>query len=62
MPLVTINMMDGHTDKQKTDLFKSVTKAGSEYLNLPEDYVRIQLQEMSPSNHSIAGKALSEEN
>jgi len=62
MPWVTINMMDDHTEEQKKKLFQSVTDAVSNSLELPKEYVRIQLQEMDPKNHSIAGVARSEEN
>lgn len=56
MPWVTIDLMEGHTDEQKADLFKSVTSAISNSLDLPEEHVRIQLVEMDWKNHSIGGK------
>ena len=61
MPWVTVNLMEGHTKEQKRELFEKVTKAVSTSLDLPEDYVRIQLVEMSEENHAIAGKAREEE-
>lgn len=60
MPWITINLMEGHSAEQKKKLFSSVTEAVSQSLDLPEEYVRIQLIEMSPDNHAIAGKSLEE--
>ncbi len=61
MPWVTVNMMEGHTKAQKEKLFSSVTDAISESLELPKEYVRIQLVEMTPENHAIAGKSVAED-
>ncbi len=61
MPWVTVNLMEGHTKEQKRKLFSAVTSAVSQSLDLPEEYVRIQLVEMSGENHAIAGKAREEE-
>jgi 4-oxalocrotonate tautomerase family enzyme len=56
MPWVTINLMKGHSKAQKKKLHETVTKAVAGSLELPLEYVRIQLVEMTPENHSIAGK------
>ncbi|MCB9964230.1 MAG: 2-hydroxymuconate tautomerase family protein [Rhodospirillales bacterium] len=61
MPWITINLMEGHSDEQKDKLFERVTAVVSETLELPKEYVRIQLVEMSPNNHSIAGRAIKHE-
>lgn len=56
MPWVTINMMEGHSREQKRQLHRSVMEAVSQSLQLPEEWVKIQLVEMSGENHSIAGE------
>ena len=61
MPWVTVNLMEGHSKEQKKKLFKSLTDAISNSLDLPEEYVRIQLVEMTADNHSIAGVAREDE-
>ena len=58
MPYITINLMEGHSKAQKIELYKSVTQAVANSLDLPEEYVRIQLVEMKPENHAIAGTML----
>jgi 4-oxalocrotonate tautomerase family enzyme len=58
MPWITVNLMEGHSKEQKADLHLSVAQAVSKSLGLPEEYVRIQLVEMTGENHSIAGKMM----
>jgi 4-oxalocrotonate tautomerase len=62
MPWVTVSLMQGHSQAQKDKLFAEVTNAVASSLELPTEYVRIQLLEMSPDNHAIAGKSITERN
>ena len=60
MPYITINLLEGHSKDEKVNLHRSVTEAVVSSLNLPEDYVRIQLVEMKPEHNSIAGQTIEE--
>lgn len=60
MPWVTINLMQGHSQAQKDRLFAEVTEAVAVSLELPIEHVRIQLIEMTPDNHAIAGQSITE--
>jgi len=62
MPWITVNLMDTHTEDEKRELFKTLTESTAKSLNLPEEYVRIQLVEMNEINHSIAGKSIKDMN
>ncbi len=56
MPWITVTMMEGHTDAQKASLHQNVAKAVSESLDIPTEWVRIQLVEMKNVDHSVGGK------
>ena len=58
MPWITVTMMEGHTDAQKVALHQNVAKAVSQSLDIPTEWVRIQLVEMKNVDHSVGGKSL----
>jgi len=55
MPWVIVNVLKGHSDDKKVKLHKSVSKAISESLEIPLDWVKIQIVEMEHKDHSIGG-------
>jgi 4-oxalocrotonate tautomerase family enzyme len=57
MPWVTINLIQKLSATKKRQLHKAVAKTISGSLNIPAEYVQIQLVEMTTENHSIGGKS-----
>ena len=55
MPWVTINMLAGRDEAIKTELHNKVARAVYETLDIPPDYVKVQLVEMKDEDHSIGG-------
>jgi phenylpyruvate tautomerase PptA (4-oxalocrotonate tautomerase family) len=55
MPWVTINILEVHSDDKKRKLHQSTAKAVAEALEIPIDWVKIQIIEINPKDHSIGG-------
>ena len=55
MPIVTINILEGRTKEQKTNLIKNVSTAVIETLAVPSERVRVIINEMPFENYGIAG-------
>jgi 4-oxalocrotonate tautomerase len=55
MPIVTINILEGRTKEQKTNLIKNVSSAVMETLGAPPESVRVIINEMPVENYGIAG-------
>lgn len=55
MPWVTINLIAGRSADVKRKLHESVAKAVYETLNIPPDWVKVQLIDMQDEDHSIGG-------
>jgi 4-oxalocrotonate tautomerase len=55
MPWVTINLLAGHSAEKKSKLHKAVAEAVYQSLDIPPDWVKVQLIEMAPEEHSIGG-------
>jgi 4-oxalocrotonate tautomerase len=55
MPIVTINILEGRTKEQKTNLIKNVSSAVMETLAVPPDSVRVIINEMPFDHYGIAG-------
>jgi len=55
MPIVTINILEGRTKEQKTNLIKNVSTAVIETLTVPSESVRVIINEMPFENYGIAG-------
>ena len=55
MPIVTINILEGRTKEQKTNLIKNVSSAVIETLTVPSESVRVIINEMPFENYGIAG-------
>jgi len=55
MPIVTINILEGRTKDQKTNLIKNVSSAVMETLGAPPESVRVIINEMPFENYGIGG-------
>jgi 4-oxalocrotonate tautomerase len=55
MPIVTINILEGRTKEQKTNLIKNVSSAVMETLGAPPESVRVIINEMPFDHYGIAG-------
>ena len=55
MPWVTVNMLEGRSDKQKSKLHQTVSKAVAESLGVPVDFVHVQIIEMKKKDYSKGG-------
>ncbi|MFC2155454.1 2-hydroxymuconate tautomerase [Acidobacteriota bacterium] len=60
MPIVTINMLEGRDREIKKDLIKNVTTAITGTLRIPEESVRIIINEMPFENYGVAGLPIRE--
>lgn len=60
MPIVTINMLEGRDRGIKKDLIKNVTTAISGALRVPDESVRIIINEMPFENFGVAGLPIRE--
>ncbi|MFQ3546369.1 2-hydroxymuconate tautomerase [Halobacillus rhizosphaerae] len=58
MPIVTVQMLEGRTDKQKQALIEEVTSAVTKTTGAKETAVTVVIEEMSKSNYGVAGKRL----
>jgi len=55
MPIVTINILEGRDREIKKDLIKNVTTAITGTLRVPEESVRVLINEMPYENFGVAG-------
>ncbi len=55
MPWITINVMSGHSDAKKRKLHEEVAKTVYTTLEIPPEWVKIQIVEMKDIDHSIGG-------
>lgn len=60
MPWVTINVLEGHSADQKKLLHQEVAAAVQRTLDIPADWVKIQIVEMKKEDHSIGGIPLTD--
>jgi 4-oxalocrotonate tautomerase len=60
MPIVTINMLEGRDRGIKKDLIKSVTGAITATLRVPDESVRVIINEMPFENYGVAGLPIRE--
>ena len=60
MPIVTINMLEGRDRAIKTDLIKNVTAAITGTLRVPDESVRVIINEMPYENFGVAGLPIRE--
>lgn len=58
MPWVTINVMAGHDEHKKRELHKEVAKAVYNTLDIPPEWVKVQISEMKDVDHSIGGVSM----
>ena len=55
MPLITISMYPGRTDKQKEEFAKEITSAAVEILKTKENHVIVVFEENPKENWFMAG-------
>lgn len=60
MPVIKIDMWEGKDKETKKKLIESVSKAVSQSLNIPEEWVHIVVNETPKENWGLNGKQASE--
>jgi 4-oxalocrotonate tautomerase len=60
MPLAQIYMIQGRTDEQKKAVIEKVTQAIVDALSVPQERVRVIVQEIPSTQWGIAGKTARE--
>lgn len=58
MPLITISMYPGRTEKQKMEFAKAITKSAVEILKTKENHVIVVFEENPKENWFMAGNPL----
>ena len=58
MPLITISLYPGRTDKQKEEFAKAITSAAVEILKTKENHVIVVFEENPKENWFMAGNPL----
>jgi 4-oxalocrotonate tautomerase len=58
MPLITVSMYPGRTEKQKEEFAKAITKSAVEILKTKENHVIVVFEENSKENLYMAGNPL----
>jgi len=58
MPLITVSMYQGRTEKQKEEYAKAITKAAVEILKTKENHVIVVFEENPKENWYMAGNPL----
>lgn len=58
MPLITVSMYPGRTEKQKEEFVKAVTKSAVEILKTKENHVIVVFEENPKENWYMAGNPL----
>lgn len=56
MPILNIQIMQGHTDSEKAALLENATQAVEASIAAPVQSIRIVLEEVAPGNVIVAGK------
>ncbi|SAI72359.1 tautomerase [Bordetella ansorpii] len=56
MPILNIQIMQGHTDSEKTALLENATRAVEASIGAPVQSIRIVLEEVDARNVIVAGK------
>ncbi|MFP7479180.1 2-hydroxymuconate tautomerase [Terribacillus saccharophilus] len=59
MPIITVKMLEGRTDKQKEQMIKKMTEVMVETTGARAEAVSIVIEEMNKANYGVAGKRLS---
>lgn len=60
MPIVTINMLPGRDEETKKNLIKNVSTAIIDTLKVPDESVRIIINEMAFEHYGVAGMPILE--
>ena len=55
MPVLTVQMLEGRDKAKKKELIRNVTTAVAETLEIPDESIRVILQEVSSDNYGVAG-------
>ena len=55
MPIAVIHILEGRSQEKKEKMIKNVTKGIVDSLDVPDENVRIIINEMKPQNYSVAG-------
>jgi 4-oxalocrotonate tautomerase len=58
MPLITVSMYPGRTEKQKEEFVKAITKSAVEILKTKEGHVIVVFEENPKENWYMAGNPL----
>ncbi len=58
MPLITVSLYPGRTDKQKEDFAKAITKSAVDILKTKENHVIVVFEENPKENWYMTGKKL----
>lgn len=58
MPLITVSMYPGRTQRQKNDYAKEITKSAVEILQTKKEHVIVVFDENPKENWFLAGKQL----
>ena len=58
MPLITVSLYPGRTDKQKEDFAKAITKSAVYILKTKENHIIVVFKENPKENWYMAGKKL----
>jgi 4-oxalocrotonate tautomerase len=58
MPLITVSMYPGRTQKQKEDFTKAITKSAVKILKTKENHVIVVFEENPKENWYMAGNPL----
>jgi 4-oxalocrotonate tautomerase len=58
MPLITVSMYPGRTEKQKEEYAKAITKSAVEILKTKESHVIVVFEENPKENWYMAGNPL----
>lgn len=60
MPIITIELLEGRSIKQKREIAKKVTEAIVETVKVKPDTVQIIFHDMKKENYAIAGNLYSD--
>jgi len=58
MPLITVSMYPGRTQRQKDDYAKAITESAAEILKTREEHVIVVFDENPKENWFLAGRQL----
>jgi 4-oxalocrotonate tautomerase len=58
MPWITVNLLEGHSAEKKQRLHQEVAQAVQRSLDIPVEWIKIQIIEMKEQDHSIGGVTL----